>query len=230
MMYLYLLSGTMNLYEQQSSLNPNMPLRFLFYSSMVYAAYVNEQRLCLYDSNLEKIPAPRCICFYNGGKETRDREELRLSDAFMNNSRGDIEIIVTLININYGRNKELLEDCKPLGEYSWFVEKTRTNRKNGMTIKDAVDAALDEMPDDFLIKPYLLQNREEVETMCITEYNEEETYEIYGERCEARGEIKGTMKTLLNLLKKGLINEDSAAESMGMTVDNFRKAAAVYYN
>lgn len=232
----FLFSGTMNLYEQQSSFNPNMPLRFLFYAAMVYSSYVESNKLCLYDSYVEYIPSPRCICFYNGKKEIGERMELKLSDAFMNNTKGDIEIKATLINVNYGKNPELLEACKPLGNCSWFIEKIRENKKNGMTIEDAVNAALDEMPSDFCIKPFLMKNREEVEMMCITEYNEAETYELYGARCEARGEARGeakgraegTMITLLNLLRKGLINEDSAAESMGMTVENFRKASAVY--
>ncbi len=102
----------------------------------------------------------------------------------------------------------------------------------------AIDKALDDMPDDFVIKPFLMANRAEVRNMCLTEYNEEkiaETFRTDGERIgEARGIAKGraegTIQTLVNLFKKGLINESSAAETAGMTVEDFRKAEALYCN
>lgn len=44
------------------------------------------------------------------------------------------------------------------------------------TIEKAIDAALEELPDDSLIKPFLLANRAEVKLMCITEYGEDRTF------------------------------------------------------
>ncbi len=239
----FLISQTLMFFEQQSTFNPNMPLRYLMYAGMSYSKYLEMNSLFIYSSRPLDIPAPRCICFYNGEKESEDKIELRFSDLCKEKS--DIELVVTMININYGRNRELLEKCKPLGEYSWFVAEVRANQKI-MSFEDAVDKALEDMPDDFLIKPFLMANKSEVETMCITEFDEaryteqvkEEGIEIGigigEEKGEKRGIVKGrtegSMKTLLNLLKKGLINEDNAAEDMGMTVENFRKAAAVYCN
>ena len=64
-------------------------------------------------------------------------------------------MIVTLLNINYGRNKELLDRCKPLKEYSWFTTTVTEKQNEGMSLEKAVDVALDEMPDNFLIKKFL---------------------------------------------------------------------------
>lgn len=78
----------------------------------------------------------------------------RLSDAFEKDSQPDIEVKVTMININYGHNRDLLNACKPLNEYAWFIEKIRIKEKT-MDIDKAVDEALKEMPDNFLIKPFI---------------------------------------------------------------------------
>lgn len=71
----------------------------------------------------------------------------------------DIEVKVTMININFGHNKALLDACKPLKEYAWFVDKVRSNQQTMETLEEAVDAALEELPDDSLIKPFLLANK-----------------------------------------------------------------------
>ncbi len=228
----FLISDVMCMFEQQSSFNPNMPLRCFLYTSMAYSSYIKKNRLHLYSSRLQMIPAPRCVCFYNGDRETEDRQELKLSDAFINGKEGYIEVKVLLININYGRNRNILEKCKPLGEYSWFVYEARKNMEDGMDIKDAVAAALEAMPDDFVIKPFLMKNKAEVELMCITEYNEAETMELCKEegRIEGRqeGREEGIIKTLLGIMKDGLISEANAAERANMTLGEFREYEKLY--
>ena len=37
----------------------------------------------------------------------------------------------------------------------------------------------DKMPDDYVIKPYILENRAEMNFMCITEYDEKKTMEMF---------------------------------------------------
>ena len=117
----FLIDNTLNLYEQQSTYNPNMPLRFLIYSGMLYDKYARSHDLHLYGPRLQPIPIPRCVCFYNGKAEKEDRAILKFTDGFPSDAESDIEVIVTMININYGHNMELLEACGPLNAYSWFV-------------------------------------------------------------------------------------------------------------
>ncbi len=92
-----------------------------------------------------------------------------------------------MININCGKNRSLLEKCKPLGEYSWFVEETRKNQSANRELKDAVGKAIDDMPDVYLIKQLLVANRAEVEDMCITEFDEAEYNDLLRAECEAKG-------------------------------------------
>ena len=169
----FLINDIMNFYEQQSSYNPNMPMRFLIYAGMVYSKYIEtSDNYFEYSSSQQKAPAPQCVCFYNGTANKDDRILLKLSDAFGHN-RSDIEVTVTMININYGRNKELMEKCKPLAEYSRFVDKVRIMLKETKDLGSAIGKAIDELTDDSLIKPFLMANKAEVTRMCITEFNEE---------------------------------------------------------
>ena len=93
-----------------------------------------------------------------------------------------------------------------------------------------------EMPEDFEIKQFLMENKAEVTKMCITEYDEAETMNSFkqegieeGEAIgEAKGEVKGTIKTLLGLVHDGLLSEANAAKRADMSVAEFRKLAAQY--
>lgn len=62
----FLIFGDMNLYEQQSTFNPNMPLRFLQYVGNLYEKYVKQRKVNKYGSKLLSLPVPRLIVFYNG--------------------------------------------------------------------------------------------------------------------------------------------------------------------
>ena len=154
----FLIDNTMNIYEQQSTFNPNMPMRFLIYSGRLYSKYIEgKNNYHQYSSKLQKAPAPRCVCFYNGTREQEDRTILKLSDAF--NGDADIQVEVTMINVNYGHNQKLLDACKPLKEYSWLIGKIRSNQAAMETLDDAVDAALKEMPDEWLLKLFLMEHK-----------------------------------------------------------------------
>lgn len=137
-----------------------------------------------------------------------------------------------MININWGKNRSLLEKCKPLGEYSWFVEETRKNQNANRELKDAVRKAIDDMPDDYLIKQLLVANRAEIEDMCITEFDEAEYNDLLRAECEAKGreegKEEGVITTLIGFIRDGLITEENAAKKANITVEEFQKAEAKY--
>lgn len=228
----FLVSGTMNLYEQQRTYNPNMPMRFLIYAGQLYSKYIElgNNKCNLYSSTQQVFPSPRCICFYNGEEEKDDMSELYLSSSFKEKS--DIEVTVTMININYGRNRELFDRCEPLKEYSWFTDRVNINQNEMGNLEAAIDAALEEMPKDFVIREFLIANKAEVKRMCITEYDEARTMSLFKEegRQEGReeGVEEGTIKTLAGLVDDGLLSEGKAAEKANMTVEEFRENVMKY--
>ncbi len=187
----FLVGNSISLYEQQSKYNPNMPIRFLIYSGMVYAKHIsNSDDFYLFSSVQQKAPAPKCVCFYNGRDNKEDKIVLKLSDVFENPEESDIEVTVTMLNINYGHNKKMLNACQPLKEYSMLVDNIRKYEKE-YTLEEAVDNAIDDLPENAVIKPFLLSNKAEVKRMCITEYDEEKTLAFERREGEKTGRIEG---------------------------------------
>ena len=79
----------MNLYEHQSSYNPNMPVRGLIYFAKLYQNYIDENELNVFSTVLKHMPTPRFIVFYNGTREEPDRKVLSLTDAFQDENGQD---------------------------------------------------------------------------------------------------------------------------------------------
>ncbi len=143
-----------------------------------------------------------------------------------------------MININYGHNKELLNACKPLSEYSWLVDRILINKNLTGSIEKAVDLTLDQMDKDAVIRPFLIKNRAEVKNMFLTEYDEartnaemradgyEDGFEHGREEGREEGRVEGreegAFSTLINLINKGRISLNEAAEEAGVTVEEFK--------
>jgi len=101
------------MFEQQSSRNPNMPLRFLHYLSDVYRQMYNNSDL--HRSTTLKIPVPHFVTFYNGKQPLEAESILRLSDMYEKEiDCPELELMVRVININTGAiiNKKLLDTEK----------------------------------------------------------------------------------------------------------------------
>ena len=167
---------TMNLYEHQSSYNPNMPLRSLIYFAQQYNIYTEKRKLNLFSSTLQKIPAPRYIVFYNGVKNEPDRQVLKLSDAFQTEG-GCLECEAVMLNINYGQNRELMEKCRRLEEYAIFIATVRKYAADkALSLRDAITLAIDECIEKGILLDILTEDRAGV-YMYILESFDKELYE-----------------------------------------------------
>lgn len=192
----FIISDIISIYEHQSTYNPNMPLRMLGYADGLYSGYVTRHKLNKYGSTLLELPVPKLVVFYNGSTDTEDETVLRLTDSFPEGLRkeSDIEIRVRMLNINYGRNKELLEACRPLSEYAWFIRRIRQNRQHH-DIETAMDMALNTMPDDYSIKGFLTFHRSEVNKMLAKDLSEDEIRELFMEDGRKEGRAEERTKT-----------------------------------
>ena len=168
----FIIDTNLFLYEHQSTYTPNMPLRDLFYISAEYQKMVNQKSL--YSSALQKIPAPNFIVFYNGMDKKEDRWENCLSEAYENLfGEPKLELKVVTLNINEGRNHELLEQCQTLREYAAYVALVRKYAKS-MELEAAVEKAVDKCIHDGILEEFLQRNRAEVIAVSIFEYDKEE--------------------------------------------------------
>lgn len=167
----FMLETNIYLYEHQSTLNPNIPLRDLIYIGIEYQQYVDDKSL--YSSRLQKIPAPKFMVFYNGTDAVDDRVELRLSNAYEHLAGElDLELKVLMLNVNEGHNKELMEQCQTLKEYAIYVARVRKYTSE-MNLNDAVARAIDECIKEGILVEFLRKNRSEVKMVSILEYDKE---------------------------------------------------------
>ena len=181
----------MQLYEHQSTVNPNMPLRNLFYVSDLLQKYIYEEGLDIYSRKQIKIPTPKFVVFYNGDEEQPERKEIRLSKAFSaNTGETNMELVVLQININKGQNEELKAACKTLQEYAEFTERAREHRKE-MELEDAIRTTIDECIRDGILKDFLLKNKAEVYHMCLYEFDVELHERVLREEEREEGRLEG---------------------------------------
>ena len=179
----------MDLYEHQSTYNPNIPLRNLHYVARELRSWSGGRTI--YGRQLVKIPTPRFFVFYNGRDMQPERQVLKLSDAFMNPEEDPaLELKVVMLNINLGRNKELMEQCHTLLEYAQFVDRLRTCEKS-MGREEAVKHTVDACIREGILRDFLLKYREEAIEMCIFEYDEEETLRQLGQQSYEEGVAAG---------------------------------------
>ena len=205
-----LLDGNMPLWEQQSSINPNMPVRGLMYFGNLYSQYINVNRMNIYGRKLLQIPTPQYIVFYNGTDDYAPVTKLKLSDSFINrNDSGDFEWTATVYNLNKGKNDALLLKCKPLSEYMELINRIRRNQNCGMDTVNAVNAAVDSCIADGIMKNFLVRHKAEVMNVCITEFDEK----IYTESIREEGREEG-LKALIYSLKNFLPDFESVYQTV----------------
>ncbi len=217
----FIIDTNLYLYEHQSTYNPNMPLRDLFYISNEYQKLLDKKSL--YSSSLQKIPAPNFIELYNGTDTLSDFSEHRLSSAFENLSgEPKLELIVTVLNINEGHNALLMEHCQTLKEYSQYVAKVRKYAA-GMPLDQAVEYAVDECIKENILADFLRKNRAEVISMSIFEYDKEEEEKKLRKAEYEAGIQKGVLNTARHLLELNLLSLENISRATGLSIDELKK-------
>ena len=211
----FLIKGEQKLYEHQSTINPNMPLRGLFYLTDLFRKMIGAEGRKLYGSSRIQIPTPYYVVFYNGTQDQPDRQVMKLSDSYT--VKGEeppcLEMTALVLNVNLGHNRELMEKCRKLQEYAQFVAAVRRYHEKEMDLTTAINHAIDECIQNNILAEFLIKNRAEVMDMLWYEYDEEEHIasekEIsYAEgkaegrtEGEAAGKIRGKAEDILELLE-----------------------------
>ena len=206
--------------EHQSTINENMPLRFLQYIARLYEKL--QKPTDRYLRTLSKIPTPEFYVFYNGIEDYPQTITLKLSDAFITKPEHiPLELTVQVLNINNDKGSEILKTCKTLDEYSLFVEEvriqTRLDSENGFT--NAVKICIEKG----ILKEYLQRKAREVINMLIAEYDYDT--DIAVQREEA-GKIAFAQGISLGALQKALETAKSLLQ-LGLSVENIAKATGL---
>ena len=215
------------LIEHQSTVNDNMPLRFLMYIAKLY-----QEITCPEDKfkrKLGKIPKPEFIVLYNGEDDYPDYEELRLSNAFIKTDIKidmPLELVVQVYNINKGRNQEILSKSKTLDSYSRFIGKIREYQKEykkehqwknlnedekKKLLDKAFRSAIKYCIKNNILRDFLRKHGSEVLNMLYGEYDQEVEMRVVREEAleEGREEArKEDRQYFLELLNQGLTIEE----------------------
>lgn len=175
----FVLDANLSIYEHQSTLCPNMPLRSMIYFSQIIRGMIRNKNI--YGSTQVKIPVPYFVVFYNGSDNAPEQYELRLSDAFEKKVEDpQIELICKVYNINAGNNAQIMEKCPTLREYMYFVDLVRKNfEENGYEdLEQAIEQSIDECIQKNVLKEFLKENRSEVTKVMQLDYTFERQLEL----------------------------------------------------
>ncbi len=155
----FIVDASITISEHQSSYNPNMPLRSLFYFVEIIKGMLGKRDI--FSSRIIKIPTPYFVVFYNGTEDRPERETMKLSAAFEKSSDApELELICTVYNINPGKDVKLLQKCKVLDEYTGFVEAVRNFNAEG--VEKPIEKAIDHCISHHILEGFLKERRMEV--------------------------------------------------------------------
>ena len=217
--------------EHQSTINDNMPVRFLEYAARLYEQIQNPRDR--YSCKLKQIPTPEFYVFYNGEEKYPSQTELRLSDAFsVKSAKLSLELLVKVININYNKDNKLLKKCKPLAEYTQFVEAVRRHIK--LDRKNGFKNAIKECIQNDILRNYLERKSREVMNMLIAEYDYDTDVAVQREESLQQGIAQGVqqgfadgayqkaLETAKNFKRLGF-DIAKIAEGTGLSVEEIEK-------
>ena len=188
------------LFEHQSTINPNMPARMLLYSAMLYRKMLSKESI--YSKKLIPLPAPEFYVLYNGKEPWTDNSKLYLSSAFAENQH-NLELIVTVHNIRYNKDNELLQKYKPLHDYSFFVYDVEKRVANGDSLADAIRSATDYCINHNIMRDYLSANYEEVFEMMSLRWNEKDAKKYWQKEAREEGHAAGLAEGRAQGLSQG---------------------------
>lgn len=189
----FFISNYLNLYEHQSTYSPNAPLRFLIYLTNLLKKLIGKRDL--YGRKRVQIATPHFAVFYNGTEKRPEKEVLKLSDAFINRTdTPEIELTVTVYNINPNNNTQLLEKSEVLRSYMIFVNRVRENLEHQKKIaqnapeydeaayeeelEEAINEAIDYCVKHHIMEEFFRENRSEVTKSMVLDYTWERREEL----------------------------------------------------
>ena len=205
--------------EHQSTVNNNMPLRDVIYYGRTMEKLIDPKTL--YRRKLVTIPTPAFYVFYNGDEPYPAEKVMKLSDAYLDKCKAPmLEISVKVININLPENHALLSQCRPLYEYSWFIQRIKDYMADGMNRDSAITQTIKDCEREGIMVDFVRKHGTEAVNMLFTQFNLDDAMEVrYEEGVEdgiekgiERGELLKLIQQVQRKQQKGLSIEDIAAD------------------
>ena len=225
----FVVDAALSIYEHQSTVCPNMPVRNLIYYTTIISKFVKKKNI--YGRTLVKIPVPKFVVFYNGDEDQPAEYEMRLSDAFEKKTDNpELELVCKVYNINFGKNQQLLEKCEVLKQYMTFVDYVKyylgqQDDDNDDALKKAINMAIDRCIEEGVLVEFLRENRSEVVKVTQLDYTFDRQIIMEREAGREEGEMIKLISLCCQKYKKGL-SPEIAAEHLEQKVDVIKKIYA----
>lgn len=236
----FVVGDNLSIYEHQSTVCPNMALRSLIYLVAVIKERISGRRRQIvgddggnyadgrqhgrniYGKSLIKIPTPKFVVFYNGAEKQPEEMTQYLSDSFEQKTDDpELELKCKVYNINYGKNRAIMDECRWLDEYMMFVDKVREyhNSKDEEELEDDINKAIDYCIENDILKEFLSERRGEVTKVMALDYTFDKQLEM--ERAEAwnGGKKEGIEEGRIEGREEGeKIGKDAMGEAMSKLI------------
>ena len=175
-----------------------------------------------YSTKPVKIPAPHFYALYIGDDMEKDTDTRKLSDLF-NEKEADVDLICHVINITYNEHRDILERCRPLKDYSYFVHRIDEDKKRGMPLDEAIRETITYCIAHGIMKEFLEAHREEVLKMFALKWDAEEEKKVIREesREEGReeGKAEGKAESVRSLMETLHCTKEKAMELLKIPAD-----------
>lgn len=201
-----------NMWEEQSSWNPNMPIRFFLYLAGEWGKYLYATNQEISQKKQVKVPWPNCIVLYNGREDEEAVRTVSIKDNLMkpkSSKTTEIEFNVMVYNMNIKKGHELFSKCRALYEYAWMITHIQKYMKEhgyGMTkekLAEGIRRMIEEIPEDFELYELMHQKQQEVISMLLTEFDAKRHDAIMFDNGKEEGMAKGIAKGLAEGISKG---------------------------
>ena len=219
------------LLESQSTWSVNILVRMFLYLASTYKNYLTKNKVNLYGTKNVKLPVPELYVIYVG-KDKIENKTISLNKEYFNN-KSPIDLKIKVITESEKNNI--------VGEYIEFSKITNKLVKKYGYKKVTAEKIVNECIKKNILTEYLEDRREEVidimgilfDQDTVTEFYENEIYEngkAEGMQQGIKQGIKqgmqqGTLKTIVNMFKKGIIKIKDAAKELGVSEKEFMKLA-----
>ena len=204
--------------EHQSTVNDNMPLRDVIYYGRTMEKLL--EAVDIYRRKIIPIPTPEFFVFYNGNETYPPEKILKLSDSYIEKTNTPmLELLVKVININLPVGHDILEKCRPLYEYSWFVQKVKEYTKKLPDRDAAIEQAIRDCIQAGIFKEFVRKHGSEAVNMLFTQFNMEDAKKIWQEEAYEDGEEAGIQQGIEQGEKFTLLKQIQRKLQKGKTVE-----------
>lgn len=195
--------------EHQSTINPNMPLRDLWYVAELYKKMVEPR--AVFKKTLVKLPWPTFVVMYNGTDPLPPETRLELSNCFLGDDASDgkslLNLSVIVYNVNEGAGCSLLEKSPTLRQYSQLVSLVREYWNRGPITHRERQRIYEICIKKGILVDFMKEHGKTIIDMLSVEFTEEEKKELFIEDGFEQGREKGREEERERLNRLGMLLE-----------------------